>query len=315
MNQRPANDHADGARAALGPRGPRFLGKIEKARDPRRTLLRLLEEFKPFRARMTLVLVCIVAYSLLGLAGPWLMGRAIDTFIANRDAAGLAGAALLMAAAYLGSNALTAVANWLMADVSQHALLNLRERLFRRLQVLPIAFFDRNPAGELMSRLTNDIDAINQAVSQNVTALLSSLLSMIGIVVTMFILDAWLAIASLLVVPIMLWFANFVATYTRRGFRDLQKRLGELNAVMEEAISGQKVIKAFGREASVTEHFREHNEHVYRAGVYANSYALLLMPLTAVLGNLFVIVLAGLGGWLALRDRPALTGSGAGYAS
>ena len=92
-----------------------------------------------------------------------------------------------------------------------------------------------------MSRLTNDIDAVNQAVSQNVTTLLAGVLSLVGILVTMFALDVWLALASLLVVPIMFWFTQFVARYTRRGFRDLQKNLGELNAVMEEAIGSSLV--------------------------------------------------------------------------
>ncbi len=166
---------------------------------------------------------------------------------------------------------------------------------------MSIGFFDRNPAGELMSRLTNDIDAINQAVSQNVTSLIASVLSMVGIVIAMFVLNHWLALATLLVVPIMFWFTNFVARYTRKGFRDLQKHLGELNSVMEESISGQKVVKAFRRNESVIETFRERNQAVFKAGVYANTYALLLMPLTNVLGNFFVIVLAGLGGWLALQ--------------
>jgi ATP-binding cassette subfamily B protein len=164
-----------------------------------------------------------------------------------------------------------------------------------------MSFFDTHPAGGLMSRLTNDIDAINQAVSQNITSLISSALSMGGIVIAMFILNPWLALGSLLVLPIMLWFTQFVAKYTRKGFRDLQKSLGGLNSIAEEAISGQKVIKAFRRNETVIAAFREQNEAVYRAGVYANSYALLLMPLTSVLGNFFVIVLAGLGGWLALQ--------------
>jgi ATP-binding cassette, subfamily B, multidrug efflux pump len=177
----------------------------------------------------------------------------------------------------------------------------MRADLFAHLQRLPISFFDRQPAGELMSRMTNDIDVINQAVSQNVTALLASVLTLVGILIAMFLLDAWLALSALLVVPIMFWFTNFVARYTRRGFRDLQKHLGEMNGVMEEAISGQKVVKAFRRNESVVAAFRERNQAVYKAGVYANSYALLLMPLTNVLGNFFVIVLAGLGGWLALQ--------------
>ncbi|HEY1533894.1 MAG TPA: ABC transporter ATP-binding protein, partial [Polyangiaceae bacterium] len=128
----------------------------------------------------------------------------------------------------------------------------------------------------------------------------ASLLSMVGIVVAMFVLNYWLALASLLVVPIMFWFTRFVARYTRKGFRDLQRDLGQLNGVMEEAISGQRTSHAFRRKEAAIATFVRGNQQVYSAGVYANSYALLLMPITSVLGNLFVIVLAGLGGWLAL---------------
>jgi len=101
-----------------------------------------------------------------------------------------------------------------------------------------------------MSRLTNDIDAINQAVSQNVVALFASVLSMMGILVAMFVLNACLALVTLLVVPLMFWFTRFVARYTRTGFRKLQKHLGLLNGVMEESISGQKVVKSFRRNES-----------------------------------------------------------------
>ena len=124
---------------------------------------------------------------------------------------------------------------------------------------------------------------------------------MIGILIAMFVLDVWLALASLLVVPIMVGFTRWVALFTRKGFKELQKNLGHLNGVMEESIAGQKIVTVFRRNDSVTRAFRAENEKVYRAGVYANTYALLLMPLVTVLGNLFVIVLAGLGGWLALE--------------
>jgi ATP-binding cassette subfamily B protein len=176
----------------------------------------------------------------------------------------------------------------------------MRRSLFQHLQRLPMAFFEHHRAGELMSRLTSDIDAINQAVAQNITALLASVLSMAGILIAMFMLEPRLALASVLVVPIMLWFTRTVAVFTRRGFRQLQQDLGRLNGVMEESLSAQKVVNAFRRNAAVIDAFRVENARVYTAGVFANSYALLLMPLTTVLGNLFVIVLAAVGGWLAL---------------
>jgi len=286
---------------ARGGAGVRFL-RIEKARDPRQALARLLPYLNPFRLALGLVLALILVYTLLGLVGPYLMGQAIDKFIAGRDPAGLARTAVYMLVVFFLTNLAQAAANWVMAQVSQRALKNLRRDLFEHLQALSIGFFDTHAAGELMSRLTNDIDAINQAVSQNVTSLLASALSMGGILIAMFVLNTWLALATVVVIPIMVWFTEFVARYTRRGFRELQKRLGGLNGIMEEAISGQKVIKAFRRNASVIEAFREENRAVYEAAVYANTYAMMLMPLSNVLGNFFVIVLAGLGGWLALQN-------------
>jgi len=282
-------------------RGGPWRRTVEKAQNPKQALARLVPYLKPFRLALSGVIACVIAYTLLGLVGPYLMGVALDRFIGGKDPQGLLRVALLMLLAYLLYNLFNVVANWVMARISQRALKNLRQDLFSHLQGLSIRYFDTHAAGELMSRLTNDIDAINQAVSQNVTSLLASVLSLIGIVVAMFLLNPWLALATLLIVPMMALFTNFIATYTRKGFRELQKQLGGMNSVMEEAISGQKVIKAFRRNQTVIERFRERNQAVYKAAVSANVYAMMLMPLSNVLGNFFVILLASLGGYLALQ--------------
>jgi ATP-binding cassette subfamily B multidrug efflux pump len=292
---------AGDVRSAMQPRALGMRETIEAARDPRHALRRLLPYLSPFRGMLIAVCGLIVIYTVLGLIGPYLMGAAIDRFIAVKELSGLATISFWMLIVYLLNNLFQAVSAWLMADVSQRALKALRRDLFSHMQTLPVSFFDGKPAGELMSRLTNDIDAVNQAVSQNVTSLLAGVLSLIGILAAMFVLDVWLALASFLVVPIMFAFTEFVARYTRRGFRELQRQLGELNGVMEEAISGQKVVKAFRRNESSIEAFRRSNEAVFHAAVWANGYAFLLMPLTNVLGNFFVIVLAGFGGLLALQ--------------
>lgn len=305
MSNQPASQGSSDFRSkmqAMQGRGPGRPRTIEKARDPRRALVRLLPYLNPFKFALGLVLFLVLVYIVLGLMGPYLMGVAIDKFIGGKDPAGLMRIALLMLVIYLFNNLFQGVANWIMARIAQRALKQVRRDLFQHLQTLSLSFFDTNPAGELMSRLTNDIDAINQAVSQNVISLIASVLSLVGILIAMFVLNFWLALATFLVVPIMFWFTEFVAKYTRKGFRELQKHLGELNSVMEEAISGQKVVKAFRKNDSVLEAFRKQNQAVYQAGVFANTYALLLMPLTTVLGNFFVIVLAGLGGWLALQS-------------
>jgi ATP-binding cassette subfamily B multidrug efflux pump len=277
-------------------------GRIEKARDPSQALMRLATYLLPFWKTLVFVLVLILISILSGLLGPYLLGKAIDNYIGLKDSAGLARFAILILGVYLVGNIMDTISGMLMARISQQALRQIRSDLFGHLQKLPLMFFDRRSAGDLMSRLTNDIDAINTAVSQNVVALLASVLSLVGILVTMFILNFWLALAAILIVPLMYWFTDFVARYTRKGFRELQLQLGLINGVMEEAISGQRVIKAFKKSEEVIETFQQHNQKVYHAAVYANSYAMLLMPLTNQLGNLFVVAIAGLGSWLALRE-------------
>jgi len=302
------NRHGNGSasvgepvKASVRPAHPVGVGRIEKAADSRGALRRLLPYLAPHRTALVITMLMVVAYTLLGLLGPYLMGRALDEHVVPKQLDGLATVAMLLLGTYVANNGFQIAAGWVMARVSQRALQQLRSDLFGHLQKQPMRFFDRNPAGELMSRLTNDIEAINQAVSQNVTTLAAGALSLVGILVAMFVLDFWLALASLVVVPIMFWFTNFIARYTRKGFRILQKDVGALNGVMEEAISGQRVIQAFRRNDSVLASFRKGNQAAYEAGVYANTYAFMLMPLTATLGNLFVIVLAAFGGWLALR--------------
>ena len=276
-------------------------GVIEKPRDSAAASIRLLAYLSPFRLKLWIVFALVVVYSLLGLAGPYLMGIAIDRFIVEKNIAGLAQIVLLMFFVYAFYNLFQLIAGWIMAKVSQTALMQLSGDLFTHIQTLPVNYFDSNQSGGLMSRLTNDIDAINQAVSQNVTSLLASILSLVGIIVAMFLLDAWLTLIALLVIPLMFWVTQFVARYTRKGFRELQKQLGDINSEMEESISGLKVIKAFRRNTEVIERFEIQNDKLFQASVYANSYAMMLMPLTNVLGNLFVIVIAAFGGWIALK--------------
>jgi len=276
-------------------------GRIERAKDIRGTSQRLAGYLKPYSKALLVVFLLVLGYTLTGLAAPYLMGRAIDNFIANKDIQGLLRTVVLMGLAYLATNLLLLASNWIMSTTTQKALKQLRTDLFSHLQMLSLSYYDHNPPGELMSRLTNDIDVINQAVSMNITALIASVLSLVGILVAMFALDFWLATASLLVVPLTIWFTTFIAKYSRRGFRELQAGLGDLNGTIEETISGQRVIKAFRRNEYAFETFRAANETVYRTGKMAHTYAFLLMPLTNQIGNLFVITLAGLGGWLAIK--------------
>jgi len=275
--------------------------RIEKARDVRGTLRRLLATLWPFRWALVGVLVLVVASTLLDLLAPYLMGMAIDQFIARKDRVGLQRIVLLMLGAYLGVWLTQAAQSMIIARFSQKAMRTLRRNLFEHLQTLSLSFFDRHPHGELMSRLTNDMDAISRVLSQNATDLFSGVLTLAGILVMMFAINFWLALGSMIVFPFMMWLVGFVGKRTRRHFREYQMRLGQLNGKLEEMFSGQRVIIAFGQEASTLADFDQANEQVRQVGIRANTYAMLIPPLMGILSNANIAILAGLGGWMTLR--------------
>jgi len=206
-----------------------------------------------------------------------------------------------MSAAY-GVSWTTGVAQGMvMVNVSQEIMRKLREDLFGHLQTLSLSFFDRHPHGELMSRLTNDLDSISRVLSQNITQLFSGLISLAGVLIMMFVINWRLALGSLIVFPIMMWLVGFVGKRTRGGFREYQRAIGQLNGNLEEMFGGQRVIVAYGRQSAMLEDFDEANESVKHAGIRAQTYAMLVPPLMGILSNANIAIVAGLGGWMTLR--------------
>jgi ATP-binding cassette subfamily B multidrug efflux pump len=168
-------------------RGPGNPGVIEKARNPQEALQRLIPYLRPYTGALILVSLFVLSHTVLGLLGPYLIGITIDDYILRADIPGTIRMAVLMLVVYLSGAGFQAVSEWMMARVSQGVLKTMRRDLFEHLQSLSLRFFDQNPAGELMSRLTNDIDAINQAVSQNLVSIIASLLTLVGILIAMFV--------------------------------------------------------------------------------------------------------------------------------
>jgi ATP-binding cassette subfamily B protein len=188
-----------------------------------------------------------------------------------------------------------------MADVSQKILKNLRENLFEHLQTLSLSYFDKTSSGDLMSRLTNDIDVIGTVLSQNLTALTSSTLTILGIIVAMFLLNTRLALASLIVFPIMIVFTAQIGKRARSRFRELQQNMGRLNGVMQESITGQKAVISFWQQDTVMRKFRKSNLDVREAGTKAQTYAMLVPPLVWILSNMNIAIVAGIGSWMVLQ--------------
>jgi len=266
-------------------RGPRGMGNIEKAKDAKGTTLRLLNYFKEYRVKIAFVVIATVASSLVGLAGPYLQGVAIDKYIVLGDLDGLLRISLMLAGVYVFTTLVAGVNSVIMAGISQGSLMKMRKELFEHMQLLSLSFFDKNQTGDLMSRLTNDIDAIGALLTQNVTQLVQNLLTLVGIIVLMFSLNVWLALASLIVFPLMIIFTAVVGKRTRVYYRDLQKQTGGLNGVIQETLGGQKVVIAFEQQDAVNKKFDKMNQAVKETGVLALTYAM-MVPL---------------GGWMTLQ--------------
>jgi ATP-binding cassette subfamily B protein len=213
----------------------------------------------PYKKELIAIGVLVITSSILSLLGPYFVGVAVDTYISLRDLTGLLGIVLLLAITYVGSWAAMVIQGVLMARVSQRVLKGLRKDLFEHLQTLSLSFFNRNTQGELMSRLTNDVEAVNQALSQSFVQLISSFLSLTGILIAMFLLNVWLALGSLIVLPLMVLITALIGRKTLAGFRGVQSAMGILNSRIEETVSGQRVVAAFGTQARVLSAFDKEN--------------------------------------------------------
>jgi len=282
-------------------RGPGRMGAVEKAKDPRGALRRLAGYLGEYRRHITLAIALTAVSTLLNLAAPYLIGVAIDEHVIPGDWAGLARMSALLVGVYVSGALMDMAVGWVMAEVSQRSLKKLRKDLFEHLQTLSLGYFDRTSSGDLMSRLTNDIDAIGAVLSQNVTEVTRSALIIAGIVVAMFLLNVWLALASLIVFPFMVVFTAQVGKRARSRFRELQQSMGRLNGVMQETITGQRTVISFWQQDAVIEKFRRSNSGVREAGAKAETYAMLVPPLVGILSNANIAIVAGVGAWMSLR--------------
>jgi ATP-binding cassette subfamily B multidrug efflux pump len=287
----------------MGRRGPHwhYLMDEERAQNTRGTLWRIWGYLKRQRWALVGTVLLVAASSGLDLLGPYLMGRAIDLYILEGDLPGLARTALLMAGVAVALSLTIWLQTYVIAGVSQRTVRDIRDDLFARLQTLSLRFFDQRTHGELMSRLTNDVENISNVLAQGVTQLLSSVLSVVGVGTMMFVINARLALVSLVTIPLMMFLSRWIAKHTRRGFREQQEALGELNGIIEETVTGQRVVKAYVREQTVIAQFDAANQRLRRASTYAQTFGGVMGPINNFVNNVGFAVVAGAGGWMAVQ--------------
>ena len=293
------------SRERYGRQGGGLMGRMrrpkERAKNVQGTVLRIWGYLKRQKGALTITALLVVLSSGLGTLGPYLMGRTIDEYIHTGDLGGLAGMALLMLVVYVSEALVSWLQSYVMAKASQQAVNDIRSDLFAKLQTLSLRFFDRRTHGELMSRLTNDVENISNVLTSGVDGLLSNILSLVGVAAMMFLLNARLAIVTLITVPLMVMLSRWIAQRTRSGFRQQQTFLGDLNGIIEETVTGARVVKAYGRAQDVVGDFGRVNQELRQASTRAEILAGTLPSLTNLVNNTGLTIVAGIGGWMAVR--------------
>jgi ATP-binding cassette subfamily B multidrug efflux pump len=286
----------------IGPGRPGVPGTFDPgAHDAKGAFVRLWRYLQRQRGILVVAIALVVASTLLNLAGPYLLGRAIDDYILPGDRTGLARIAVIMIAVFLVLTLTTWAQSILMVRVAQYTVRELRQDVFDKLQTLSLHYFDQHSHGDLMSRLTNDVENVNAVLSENITSFLSSLLTLVGVVGMMLALDARLALVSLITLPGTAALTRYIARNTQQGFREQQNALGELDGLVEETISGGKTVRAYGREMIVIEEFERANRRLQAASIHAQTYAALLGPGGNMINNIGFAIVAGAGGWMAVE--------------
>jgi ATP-binding cassette subfamily B multidrug efflux pump len=290
---------ADTPRVRIGFSGGKLTG--ESAHNTRSTVLRLLNYARPYSLQLIIVSLLVVISTLSGLAGPILLGIAIDKSIIPGDIQALLRIVILMLGTYLLGGLAAMIHGVLMVGIGQRLVADIRAQLFAHIQMLSMAYHDRHRIGDLMSRVTNDTEAINQVLSNGLIQFITNILLLGGIMVAMFLLNWQLAIGTLILLPLMVLITGQVTRRSRVAFREVQYNLGAMNAVMEENIAGIRVVQAFARASDTVAQFEGVNDTNRQSGIKADIITAALGPMFTTMSTITIAATALLGGCLSLR--------------
>jgi len=272
-----------------------------KAKNWQATLKRIWGYLARRKGMLSLVLFMVLVSSGLSLLGPYMIGVAIDRYLEGSGGTPW----LLFLAALAAVYVLGSVAGWLqnvwMIAIAQETVYRMRLDLFKHLHRLPIPFFAKRQRGELMSRMTNDMDNVSSTLNSSAIQIFSSALILVGTVVVMLILSPLLTLLTFLVVPLMSAGMKWITNRTGVLFKERQRNLGDLNGYIEETLSGQRIVKAFSQEGTVIEEFGQRNDRIKQSGFWAQTISGFIPKLMNGLNNLSYAVIVGVGGLLAIR--------------
>ncbi|CUB09452.1 putative ABC transporter ATP-binding protein [Bacillus cereus] len=282
-------------------KGGRNAPKMGKAKNTKGTVMRVWNYMGYQKAALAFVIFLVFVTTLLGLLGPYLMGVIIDQYIVPKDLSGTVRMCLLLISIYGVTVLLTWLQTFVMVNVALKTIQKIRQDIFEKIQTLSLRFFDVRSQGDLMSRVTNDIDNLNQALTQSVVQIISSALTFIGVTIAMFALDWILAIVTLITVPIMFFVTKKLVAYSGKNFAKRQKDLGELNGFIEEAITGADVTTLYGKEKETVQNFNKINEQLRVSATKADTFSAFIFPSMNFINNLGMGLVIGTGSVMVLN--------------
>ena len=281
--------------------------KVQKASNWKSVLLRIWRLIDQQRGLLITVMTLVLISSALALIGPLLIGNMIDQYIIPKKVDGLSMQIGLLLLVYAGFSLSTYFQNYWMVGIAQQTVYRLRTQLFGHLQKLPIRFFDKRQHGELMSRVTNDIENVSQTLNSSLIQVFSSVLTLVGTVSIMLYLSPLLTLLTMIIVPLMFIAMRWITRRTGILFKEQQRAIGELNGMIEETVSGQRVVKAFSQEQNVMEEFAQKSERLRTAGFWAQTYSGFIPKVMNTLNNMSFAIVAGVGGLLAVTGYGGVT--------
>ena len=273
-----------------------------KVRDWKGTVKRIFSYLLEEKWLLLFVFSMVIVSSALAIIGPYMIGMAVDDYIVDLELSGLGKVLIALLFIYLFYSLAMFLQNYLMIGIAQNTVFKLRAQVFNQLHELPIAYFDKRQFGEIMSRITNDVDNVSNTLNTSVIQIFSSVLTLIGTVSVMFYLSPLLAVVTLTIIPMMVFGMKWITKRTGPLFKIQQKTLGDLNGYVEETISGQRIVKTFSQEDRVKSEFHVKNDEVKLAGYWASVFSGFIPKLMNMLNSLSFAFIAFAGGVLILFD-------------
>jgi ATP-binding cassette, subfamily B, multidrug efflux pump len=318
MSTQPVADKVPGGQRPPARRGPFMHGgpmgmmKGEKARDFKGTIAKLLQYLGKYKLSISIVMLVAIASTVFTILGPKILGKA-TTRLFEGVMAQIAGTGtgidftyigqiiILVLSLYLVSTILSYIQGWIMSSVSASIAYRFRRDIAEKINRMPLGYFDGTNHGEVLSRITNDVDTVNQTLSQSLTQIITSITSVIGVLVMMFSINWMMTLVALLVVPLSLIVIGLVIKQSQNYFKQQQDYLGHVNGHIEEMYSGHVVMRAFNGEAKSVQKFSGINDTLYDSAWKSQFLSGLMMPVMIFIGNLGYVAVSILGGYLAIK--------------